>query len=39
MLEAVEELKALGEGSTTTDARTLSATWRLLWTTEREVRG
>lgn len=35
VLEAVAELKALGEGSNTTDPRRLEATWKLLWTTEQ----
>ncbi|KAL4458667.1 hypothetical protein ABPG75_013532 [Micractinium tetrahymenae] len=34
---AVGELKELGSGSTTTAADDLSATWRLLWTTEKET--
>lgn len=36
IMAAVEELKELGSGSTTTGAAELSATWRLLWTTEKE---
>ncbi|WIA17046.1 hypothetical protein OEZ85_013954 [Tetradesmus obliquus] len=33
----VEQLKAAQQGSTTTEASTLSATWKLLWTTEKET--
>jgi hypothetical protein len=33
----VEQLKAAQQGSTTTQASTLSATWKLLWTTEKET--
>lgn len=36
IMAAVEELRELGSGSTTTGADELSATWRLLWTTEKE---
>lgn len=36
IMTAVDELRALGSGSTTTGASELSATWRLLWTTEKE---
>ncbi|KAL4429336.1 hypothetical protein ABPG77_005110 [Micractinium sp. CCAP 211/92] len=37
IMAAIEELKELGSGSTTTGAAELSATWRLLWTTEKET--
>lgn len=33
----VEQLKAAQQGSTTTEASTLTATWKLLWTTEKET--
>jgi hypothetical protein len=33
----VGQLKAAQQGSTTTQASTLSATWKLLWTTEKET--
>lgn len=36
VLEAVDALRELGAGATTTGAQDLSATWRLLWTTEKE---
>jgi hypothetical protein len=37
ILSKVEQLKAAQQGSTTTQASTLSATWKLLWTTEKET--
>ncbi|PRW59761.1 cytochrome P450 [Chlorella sorokiniana] len=37
VLDAVAALGDLGSGSTTTDADKLSATWKLLWTTEKET--
>lgn len=37
ILNKVAQLRAAQQGSTTTDARTLSATWKLLWTTEKET--
>jgi hypothetical protein len=36
ILEAIETLGVLGREQTTTDADALSATWRMLWTTEKE---
>ncbi|KIZ03869.1 putative plastid-lipid-associated protein 11, chloroplastic [Monoraphidium neglectum] len=36
-MAAVEELKRAGAGETTTTATTLSATWKLVWTTEKET--
>ncbi|KAI8475856.1 MAG: plastid lipid associated protein [Monoraphidium minutum] len=36
IMAAVEELKHAGSGTTTTSAAALSATWKLLWTTEKE---
>ncbi|KAJ8748919.1 hypothetical protein K2173_013354 [Erythroxylum novogranatense] len=35
IIRAIDELAELGKGTITTDA-SLSATWRLLWTTEKE---
>ncbi|KAL7102037.1 hypothetical protein ACP275_08G094500 [Erythranthe tilingii] len=35
IVEAIDSLAAVGRGTVTTD-RSLSATWRLLWTTEKE---
>lgn len=35
IMAAVDELAELGEGSATTEDETLSATWKLLWTTEK----
>jgi hypothetical protein len=37
ILSKVEQLKAAQQGSSTTQANTLSATWKLLWTTEKET--
>lgn len=36
ILEAIETLGVPGREQTTTDADALSATWRMLWTTEKE---
>ncbi|XP_050236189.1 probable plastid-lipid-associated protein 11, chloroplastic [Mercurialis annua] len=35
IIQAIDELAELGKGSVTTD-NSLSSTWRLLWTTEKE---
>eukprot|EP00898_Chlorokybus_atmophyticus_P002346 jgi/Chlat1/3111/Chrsp21S00244 len=37
IVQCVEALEELGKGSETTGADSLSATWRLLWTTEKET--
>lgn len=37
VLAAAAELAQFGVGSATTDSSQLSATWRLLWTTEKET--
>lgn len=35
IIEAIDSLAAIGRGTVTTD-NSLSATWRMLWTTEKE---
>lgn len=35
IVDAIDSLAAIGRGTVTTD-RSLSATWRMLWTTEKE---
>lgn len=36
IIKAIEALAAVGKDTVTTDATLLSATWRMLWTTEKE---
>ncbi len=38
IVQLVKDLQAQQEGDVTTDAKLLSATWRLLWTTEKASR-
>lgn len=37
ILATVAQIRAASSSSITTDAGTLSATWKLLWTTEKET--
>ncbi|KAF5196694.1 Plastid-lipid associated protein PAP / fibrillin family protein [Thalictrum thalictroides] len=36
IIKAIEAMEILGKNSITTDSSSLSATWRMLWTTEKE---
>ncbi|KAI3984605.1 hypothetical protein MKX01_040482 [Papaver californicum] len=36
IIKAIEALRVIGKNSTTTSSSTLSDTWRMLWTTEKE---